>query len=64
MAVLTHCTVTIATYVDSLYCCHGDVDDCDVVDGPADVFGLVEQSLCVPHINAHLDTPEQKQQLP
>ena len=48
---------------NSLHCCHGDVDDGDVVDGPADVLGLVEQSLRVPDVHTDLDSPEEEQQL-
>ena len=42
---------------------HEDVDHGDVVDGPGDELGLVEVGPGLPHVEAHLDAPQQEDQL-
>ena len=46
-----------------LYEEHDDVDDCDIVDGPADQPGLVEVSPNLPDLEADLDAPQKEDNL-
>lgn len=49
--------------MDSLDEDHDNVDEGDVVDGPHDVLRLVEERLGVANIVAHLDAPQQEDEL-